>query len=47
VVARLSKALFNFTDSYCIDVAEAEDAFLIIASALVIDLCCHADHENK
>jgi uncharacterized protein YxjI len=47
VVARVSKALFSFTDSYCIDVAEGEDAFLIVASAVVIDLCCHADHENK
>lgn len=46
-IARVSKAWFSFTDSYCIDVANDEDPFLIVASAVVIDLCCHAEHEKK
>jgi uncharacterized protein YxjI len=46
-VARVSKRWFSFTDSYTIDVADGEDAFLIVASAVVIDLCCHADREKK
>jgi len=46
-VARVSKKWFSFTDSYSIDVADGEDAFLIVASAVVIDLCCHADREKK
>jgi uncharacterized protein YxjI len=45
-VARVSKSWFSFTDSYCIDVADGEDAFLIVASAVVIDLCCHSDREK-
>ncbi len=46
-VATVSKAWFNFRDSYCIDIAPGEDAFLIVASAVVIDLCCHHGREKK
>lgn len=46
-VAQVSKKWFSFTDSYSIDVADGEDAFLIVASAVVIDLCCHADRVKK
>jgi uncharacterized protein YxjI len=46
-VATVSKAWLSFRDSYCIDVAHGEDAFLIVASAVVIDLCCHDGREKK
>jgi uncharacterized protein YxjI len=46
-VATVSKGWFSFRDSYCIDVAPGEDPFLIVASAVVIDLCCHNDREKK
>lgn len=47
VVAKVSKAWFSFTDSYGIDVAPDEDAFLIVASAVVIDVCCHSGRDKK
>lgn len=46
-VATVSKGWFSFRDSYCIDVAPGEDPFLIVASAVVIDLCCHNDREKS
>lgn len=47
VVAKVSKSWFSFTDSYCIDVAHDEDPFLIVASAVVIDVCCHSGREKN
>lgn len=41
VVARVSKQWFALTDTYGIDVASGEDDVLIVATAVVIDLCCH------
>lgn len=46
-VARVSKAFFSWTDSYGIDIADGEDDVLILASSVVIDLCCHADDKAK
>ncbi len=40
-VASVSKEYFSWTDTYGIDVPHGEDPILIIASAVVIDLCCH------
>ncbi len=40
-VAEASKRFFSWTDTYGISVASGEDDVLIIASAVVIDLCCH------
>ena len=40
-VASVSKRWFTFADSYGIEIAGGEDDVLIIASAIVIDLCCH------
>jgi len=42
-VASVSKKFFSWTDTYGIDVIHGEDPILIIASAVVIDLCCHDD----
>jgi len=42
-VAQVSKRFFAWTDTYGIEVAPGEDDELIIACAVVIDLCCHED----
>ena len=42
-VATASKRWFSWTDTYGIDVAPGEDDVLVLASAVVIDLCCHQD----
>jgi len=42
-VAEVSKKWFSFTDSYGVDIAEGEDAVLILASTVVIDMACHPD----
>ena len=41
VVATVSKRFFSYTDTYGIDIAPGEDDALLVASAVVIDLCCH------
>jgi uncharacterized protein YxjI len=40
-VAEVSKKWFRLTDTYGIDVADGEDEVLILASAIVIEQCCH------
>jgi uncharacterized protein YxjI len=40
-VASVSKRYFSWTDTYGIEVPHGEDPILILASAVVIDLCCH------
>ncbi|HEV3027856.1 MAG TPA: LURP-one-related family protein [Planctomycetota bacterium] len=42
-IATVSREYFALTDTYGIDVPHGEDPILIIASAVVIDLCCHHD----
>jgi len=42
-VAQISKAWFDWADTYGVDVADSEDQLLILASTVVIDLCCHHD----
>lgn len=44
-VASVSKRWFSWTDTYGIDVPPGEDPVLVLASAVVIDLCCH-DKKN-
>ena len=41
-VAAVSKRWFTWSDTYGVDVAEGEDAILILASAVVIDQACHS-----
>jgi uncharacterized protein YxjI len=43
-VATVSKKYFSWTDTYGIDIHPGQDPILILASAVVIDLCCH---QNK
>jgi uncharacterized protein YxjI len=42
-VARVSKKWFTIRDTYGVDVDDDQDAVLILASAVVIDMACHAD----
>lgn len=46
-VARVSKAWFSIRDTYGVEVEEGEDAILILASTVVIDLCCHQEAEQE
>jgi uncharacterized protein YxjI len=45
-VAQVSKQWFAWTDTYGVDIAEGEDDVLILASAAVIDMVCHADDKR-
>lgn len=40
-VAAVSKKYFAWNDTYGIDIRHGEDPILLLASAVVIDLCCH------
>lgn len=46
VAATVSKRWFSFRDTYGIEVADGWDPVLILASAVVIDLCCHGDRRE-
>ena len=46
-VATVSKRWFSLSDSYGIDIADGENVVLILASAVVIDLCCHATEKES
>src|SRR4051812_25096495 len=45
-VATVSKQWFAWSDTYGVDVAPSEDDVLILASSVVIDLCCHPDQRR-
>ena len=45
VIASVSKAWFSLTDSYGVEIDEGENDILLLASAVVIDLCCHASEK--
>jgi len=40
-VAQISKQWFSWADTYGVDIADGEDPLLILASTVVIDMCCH------
>ena len=46
-VAQVSKRWFSWTDTYGVDIADGEDDVLILASAVVIDMVCHADDKRR
>ncbi len=46
-VAEVSKRWFSWTDTYGIDIAEGEDAVLILATAVVIDMVCHQESRKS
>jgi uncharacterized protein YxjI len=41
MVASVSKKWFSFRDTYAVEIADGEDAVLLLASAVVIDQMCH------
>jgi len=43
VIATVSRRWFTIADSYGIEIAAGWDPVWILASAVVIDLCCHED----
>jgi uncharacterized protein YxjI len=43
-VAQISKAWLAWGDTYGVDVADTEDQVLILATTVVIDMCCHERH---
>jgi uncharacterized protein YxjI len=45
-VATVSKQWLSLADTYGVDVAEGEDDVLLLASSVVIDMCCHADRNR-
>ena len=45
-VATVSKKWFSIRDAYGIDIAPGENDVLILASAVVIDLCSHPDDKR-
>lgn len=46
LVATVSKRWFSWTDTYGVETGSGADDVLILASTVVIDLACHADHKD-
>ena len=44
--AVVTKSWFSMTDSYGIEIADNEDPILVLATAVVIDLICHDEHDK-
>jgi len=45
-VARVSKKWFTLRDTYGVDIDDDQDAVLILASTVVIDMACHEDKKK-
>ena len=46
-VAHVSKKWFTLADTYGVEIGDGEDAVLILASAVVIDLVCHDNRQRR
>jgi uncharacterized protein YxjI len=46
-VARASKKWISLADTYSLDIDDGEDAVLILAAAVVVDLVSHPDEDNS
>jgi uncharacterized protein YxjI len=46
VVAQVSKRWFAWSDTYGVEIADDEDAVLVLASAVVIDQVCHDEKKH-
>ena len=44
--AEVSKRWFSLRDTYGVEIADGEDAVLLLASTVVIDMVCHGDDKN-
>ena len=40
-VAQISKQWFSWSDTYGVEIADGADPLLLLASTVVIDVCCH------
>ena len=47
IAATVSKRWFALADSYGVEIAAGFDPVLILASVVVIDLCCHGDRRGS
>jgi uncharacterized protein YxjI len=47
VVARVSKRWFSLTDTYGVEIDDAEDPVLILASTVVVDMACHDNRRRR
>ena len=45
-VATVSKKWFRLTDTYGVEIDDDEDHVLLLASTVVIDMCCHRGDED-
>ncbi len=46
-VAEVSKKWFSLRDTYGVEIADGEDAVLLLASTVVIDMVCHGDEKRR
>lgn len=46
-VATVSKQWFAWSDTYGVDIEDAEDQILVLAATVVIDMVCHADQQQS
>lgn len=46
VAARVSKRWFRLSDTYGVEIADGQDQILFLATATVIDLVCHDQHDK-
>jgi uncharacterized protein YxjI len=47
LAATISKKWFSWADTYGIDIVNGEDAVLILATAVIIDLVCHKNDGKR
>ncbi len=47
IVATVSKQWFTLADTYGVEIDEAEDQVLILASAVIVDMSCHGDERRE
>ena len=45
-VAEVSKKWFSLRDTYGVEISDGEDAILLLASTVVIDMVCHGDDKR-
>jgi uncharacterized protein YxjI len=46
-VASVSKQWFSWSDTYGVEITDAEDDLLVLASTVVIDMACHGDRQHS
>ena len=46
-IAQISKQWFSLADTYGVDIAANENPALLLATTVVIDMCCHEHHAKE